>query len=195
MTAWIGVDPGGASTGLVVIHNGRLRARSTIERGSPQPKMRRGSTPAEGIIDTFYLHCILDELQDGLRLLASDRLDVERGGLNADWSSRLAIEDVRAPSVHVGGKVQVVNPVGIIGAGIVAGAVMSWAWEVGIDVDIIQPGGHADGYWIDYPKDLHDPMAPCRRGQSCGKGCVAKAGKWRHERAAWDAVQAAVRGA
>lgn len=188
MSAWIGVDPGGKYTGIVAVADGTLVHHVTVSRlssldGDGLVNADYAADVRAGLIRTYW------ELKDHL----GDRHLPPR-----DWSEvhglHIAIEDLVAPNPHVG----MSNPSGVIGAGVIAGAVLLWSWEVaGLTGHVlIRPAGHGSaGTPHAYPQALHDPRGRCKQGKHprdyCDGACVAPNGTQRHTRSAFDVYLAA----
>lgn len=126
----IGVDPGGAATGIVMRRGQHLDQRRTVERPGGLP---RGAA----LVDDYYLAAIAAELLD---LYEADHVD------------GLAVEGLNTPSPHLG----MTNPGSIIAAGIVLGYVISWC--VGrLDYVVVAPAGNgASPFPQAYPAELLD---------------------------------------
>lgn len=157
----VGVDPGGADTGIVIRRGDLLVWRATTHRRDQPLKA--------------YLAAVVRDLADsivGAREFVSDA-----GG----WL--LAVEDVVEPKPQI----RITNVRGLLDTAIVLGAVLdsvlvlTVACGLGATIDeempsvIVRPGRHGQGPLAAYPEELRPT-----RGRGMGKD------KLRHMRSAWD---------
>ncbi|ABS03235.1 hypothetical protein [Kineococcus radiotolerans] len=152
----VGIDPGGASTGIVVRHRNAYVAHAVIESDKAERITYPGleQLPAPG-----YIVRITEALQDLTR-----GLDVRI----------YAIESVRAPSWHMGGAKSPMHPKDLIALGAIAGAVTGALVTTGADVMFVPPAGNGSRPLRSYPPEL------------VGAREVKGGGILRHARSAWD---------
>ncbi len=93
---WIGVDPGGQSTGIVLRQGDRLVRAVTVTRGDDDFQ-----TYVSEIVEATY-----------------------RYTTQAPMRPRIAVEDVVPPHWHMNGKASPMNPAHLIGPAIVLGAIL-----------------------------------------------------------------------
>lgn len=154
----LGVDPGFRETGLVLIAwpEGELLDRVTVNRpGPPVP-------PGRQLLASHDADAYLSALRLALHNLSQH---------SSERPLAVAVEDVIAPSPHVG----MTNPTGLLGTAITLGYVIAWAELRGVPIARVRPSRHGNGVPQQYPSELLD------RG-----GTVAAGGKRRHERSAYD---------
>lgn len=163
---WLGADTGYRDTGLVTVAGRELVEHATISR------IELGHAPDafEPIDD--YARRVADEA-----LVMFERLDELVDG------SFVGIERVKAPSPRIGGEVRFTNPKHAIDAAVVLGALCS-TFAATILVD---PAGFGSNPLATYPVELVSDRERARPGWELRTGT----GKLRHERSAYDALQAA----
>lgn len=132
MTVIVGLDPGGASTGIVVRRGSDCLAHAIVQSDPKQPSV--GAMPAPE-----YLRCILDAI------------DLAQLGTAVDC---YAIESVNAPHWHMGGKVSPMNPAHLIAVSAVAGALCGVFVERSAPVVLVAPGRNGSSPLHTYPPQL-----------------------------------------
>lgn len=160
---WVGVDPGGRDTGIVLRHAGRAVGAYVVTRtGPPGADL---DDWAEGDWDAYLGEVLgtVDQLLDVAR-----RLDGGQPGA-------VAVEGLRNPGGRRHGKVDPVRPIDLAAAGVVLGAVKA----AHPTATVVAPGGHGSGPLLAYPPEL------------VGDREKAGSGRLRHARSAWDVAAAA----
>lgn len=162
---YLGVDPGGAHTGLCVRRGSELLDHTVIDRVRDETYWDRGV----GVGPAYIREVIADA--EAL-IFRHKRLS----GFTQDVT--IVAEAVVAPSPHVSRRDgrSWVNPVGALGAGLVLGAVLG-RWP---DTIVVPPGQHGSKPLAAYPLQLSSPAE-----QRLGMNHVGT-GRLRHARSAWD---------
>ena len=133
-TPTVGVDPGGRTTGVVLVdQGGALLAHAQLTR-----KERVG----DGSVSVAYVD----------RVIGACRRLVDECAAAGEGAPLVAVEDVRRPVPQAGSRPT--NPAGIIAASWVAGAVIEWARAAGLVVDVVEPAGHGAQTAAAYPAAL-----------------------------------------
>lgn len=133
--AWVGVDPGGRETGVVVRHGEWPRSAVIVRRGG------------EDDVDGSW-HRYLAEVKDAVMdaWLLAEQLDDHVGTV-------VSVEWVSAPTGFKHGQRQPINLDGVIGTALVLGMLM----EVWPDAVIVAPAGHGSAPLATYPDALVAP--------------------------------------
>jgi hypothetical protein len=153
MNAWIGVDPGARWTGIVAVENGRVAACVVIDWN-------------------YYPDRYLDQVEQ--------RISIAVAALSP--SAQVAIEDVNAPSPHMG----LARPADLIALGRAVGYLQR-AFPGAL---LIPPNKHGSRPWATYPAEL----LTAREQANAKAKPLAVAGQsslMRHARSAYDVALAA----
>lgn len=179
MTAvWVGVDPGYNATGLVVRKGPDLLWWDVVKRRASEAVVP-GDQGIE--VGPCYLSDVLDVV----------RTAIHKAEASA-WSSgtarvRVAVEDVKAPSVHMknrDGETQMrAKPRYILGAAKVVGAVEAYVHgRDGVDLVRVAPSRHGRQPLTTYPADL----VTARERQHGLNRAAQHGADVNHCRSAWD---------
>lgn len=146
---WVGVDPGGAFTGIVLRDRDRLLAHQVLERGRDNTRRDPGESMAS------WLDRVVTMVH---RFMYGD---LER-------RHPVAVEGLNDPSPHV--RITAVR--GLIDTAHVIGAVLT----VESDAVVVPPAGHGSGPLAAYPPELRptrgqgrgrDKLKHCRSAWDC----------------------------
>ena len=143
MTVWVGVDPGGRSTGIVTRNGDLLVAATVVTRDGPP-----SSTLSDWTAGAWqaYLADVLEAVED-----VGDRYTTP---------ASVAVEGVNNPGGRSHGVIAPIRPIDLAGLGVVIGA-LAVRWP---DLVVVPPGGHGSGPLAVYPPPLVGP------NESAGKG-------------------------
>lgn len=147
----LGVDPGSRETGLVLRTVDRLVAADVVVRRDNRSELPTGDYLTAVVGAIFALH--------------------HRGR-----DVHVALEGIRKPTGFAGGRARPMNPMGLVGTGVVYGAILA-AYP---DAAIVAPRKHGEGPRARYPVEI--------RMKEGGAG----ADRNRHARAAWDIAGSAL---
>jgi hypothetical protein len=162
---WVGVDPGGSYTGVVVRHGDRLLHHQLVVRTEDEDVIRGVGVGARYLADV-------------LQAIVTARCSVP---VDQHQLVQFAVEGVVPPSPHMklaDGRARRTNPGPTIGTGMVLGAILG-AWPNAV---IVPPNNHGHGMLGSYPEPLVT-AAEARRGLRRQAGDSSDI---RHCRAAWD---------
>lgn len=155
---WIGIDPGGRSTGIAVRNGTDLIWWAVLERTGDDD-------PIRGVgVASRTIEMVLAGIGTALA--------------HAGPGAHLAVEGVVAPTPHINGKLRITDPTPAIAAAIVLGGVL--AAHPGVVV--VPPNRHGRGMLGGYPPELVTDAE--RRGglrREAGQSATV-----RHARSAWD---------
>lgn len=122
----LGVDPGGAATGLVVRCGATLVSHTTVRR---DPDRAIGA----------YLEEVLAAVEN---MSVGDRFEL------------IAVEAVVAPGGFANGRRSPISLPGLIGTAIVAGGVAALGWSCPMRMVWVPPGHNGQGALVAYPAEL-----------------------------------------
>lgn len=162
---WIGIDPGGTWTGIVLRDGGELVGWDVIRRDGDETTLGPGPRYVDQVVAS------VGELVRG------------RDGV------RVAMEDVTPPTGFAGGRRAPIDPAHVMGLAYVAGGVASRL------APLVVPAGKNGGRPLSmYPAELVTHAERIRKHpqglhRAAGRGC---ADGRHHARSAWDVAGAAV---
>lgn len=160
--AWVGVDPGGIGTGIVVRAGHDLLAWMVVERDGDDDEGR--------------------SIGVGARTIQTLTAAITTALAAAGPGAHLAVEGVVAPTGFKDGRREPINPKDTIAAGVVLGGILAHF----PDAVVVRPNNHGRGLLATYPDQLVT-TAERRLGVNRPAG---KSALRRHARAAWDTAGA-----
>lgn len=133
MKSVIGIDPGGRSTGIVLMVDGLLLDFHVIER--------KGKEPLPG---PAYLVAVVGTVLDMM-------LDRESGGEVYPYRAPLliAVEGIEKPKSHIDGKKRFLDPLALAGTAAVYGHVIGTFGTI-----VVPPGGNGSKPFFAYPEAI-----------------------------------------
>jgi hypothetical protein len=165
VATWVGVDPGGRDTGIVLRLGGECFGAFVVTRtGEP------GTDLADWEAGDWAHY--LGEILGTVALLVARAAKLPRAGANP---ARVAVEGLTNPGGRAHGQVAPIRPIDLAATGLVLGAVVT----AHPTATVVAPGGHGSGPTIAYPAEL------------VGSRERAGRGRMRHARSAWDVAGAA----
>ncbi len=167
MTGWLGVDPGGEATGIVLM-------RPAAPPVLLDHKVVLNTT---GEVGHVYLAGVLAAI--------ARIIQVQRNATSHQDTVRVAVERVNSPSGFASGRRHPIDPQWLLGCAIVQGAVMA-AYP---DAVLVAPGGNGHGAYAAYPIDLVTPGERRRCGWQTRP--AGQETDMRHLRSAWDVARRA----
>lgn len=129
MKSVIGIDPGGRSTGLVLLSGDRLIDADVIER--------KGK---DRVPEASYLVEVRKRVQ-----VACFR-SVDR--------PLLCVEGLKAPNAYHDGKRKPISPLDLVGPAMVLGMILA-EWPEAV---VVPPGGNGARDWFAYPEQIRQPI-------------------------------------
>jgi hypothetical protein len=159
---WVGVDPGGVGTGIVVRSGPDLLGWMVIEREGDDDEGR--------------------SIGVGARTIQAITAAITTSLTAAGPGAHLAVEGVVPPTGFKDGRREPINPKDTIAAGVVLGGILAHF----PDAVVVRPNNHGRGTLAAYPDELITP-AERRLGVNRPAG---KSALRRHARAAWDTAGA-----
>lgn len=176
----LGVDPGGAGTGICVVRDGVVLAYATVDLGEP--------VGTAALVRPDYLRRVVAACQATTgppgpapgRCTVIERLTAATGGP----PDIVAVEDLNSPGGRDhNGRVSPIQPAGLLAAAAVAGAVATWADLSGLPVATVPPGRNGSSPLSVYPSALVPPRTT-----------AGTSDRLRHVRSAYDVARTAGRG-
>lgn len=160
--AWVGVDPGGRATGIVVRRGTELLWWAVLEREGDDDPVRGVGVAARTV------EMVLAGIGTALH--------------HAGPGAHLAVEGVTAPVPHINGKVRIIDPAPTIAAAVVLGGILALHPKA----VVVPPNRHGHGLLMAYPPELVTD-AERRSGlrREAGQSALV-----RHARSAWDCAGA-----
>jgi hypothetical protein len=159
---WVGVDPGGRSTGIVVRHGYDLLGWMILDRTDDDDEGR--------------------SIGVGAPTIQAVNAAITNALATAGPGAHLAVEGVTPPVGFKDGKREPIDPRDTIATGVVLGGILA----AHPDAVVVRPNSHGRGTLAAYPEGLITP-AERRHGLNRKAG---KSASERHARAAWDVAGA-----
>lgn len=129
MKSVIGIDPGGRSTGLVLLSGDRLIDADVIER-----KGKDRVPEASYLVTVRYAVLSLERQSQGPPLVC--------------------VEGLKAPNAYHDGKRKPISPLDLVGPAMVLGMVLA-EWPEAV---VVPPGGNGSRDWFAYPEQIRQPI-------------------------------------
>ena len=183
---WLGVDPGGAATGLCLLNaRGEYDSHAVFQRDKAELEAMDDAADLDARWPRFCVDAASDFV--GARLYGSaataleDSFEMFRDGI-------AAVEDVVAPNPHKRRRDgnSIINPAALLDTAKVFGAFCDFPAG---GLTVVRPGGHGSNPYATYPDELVTDAE--RRAKGWRLNPAGQSSAIRHARSAYDVARAA----